>query len=141
MENVSNISSEEELLQLRSSGKISEAEYQELLGAMRKPSSNGGEEAAPEIEKAKSKRRLGKIAFAFMLTGIILPVFFYFMIELLSGPNTSPAIGPVFFLGVALEIAAFVMGVLSWPNIYGKASVLATSILACLTVLLIVLVA
>jgi len=35
MENVSNISSEEELLQLRDEGKISEEEYQELLIAMR----------------------------------------------------------------------------------------------------------
>jgi len=36
MENISNISSEEELLQLRNDGKISEAEYQELLAAIRK---------------------------------------------------------------------------------------------------------
>jgi len=35
MENVSNISSEEELMELRNEGKISEAEYQELLIAMR----------------------------------------------------------------------------------------------------------
>jgi len=35
MENVTNISSEEDLLQLRNEGKISEAEYQDLLIAMR----------------------------------------------------------------------------------------------------------
>jgi len=40
MENVANISSEEELLQLHNEGKISEAEYQDLLAAMRKPSPN-----------------------------------------------------------------------------------------------------
>jgi hypothetical protein len=38
METVSNVSSEEELLQLRDEGKISEDEYQELLAAMKKPS-------------------------------------------------------------------------------------------------------
>lgn len=37
METASNPSSEEELLQLRNEGKISEAEYQELLAAMSKP--------------------------------------------------------------------------------------------------------
>jgi hypothetical protein len=36
MINISNISSEEELLQLRNEGKISEAEYQDLLTAIRK---------------------------------------------------------------------------------------------------------
>ena len=34
MENVSDISSEEELLQLRNEGKISEDEYKDLLAAM-----------------------------------------------------------------------------------------------------------
>lgn len=38
METVSSVSSEEELLQLRDEGKISEDEYQELLAAMKKPS-------------------------------------------------------------------------------------------------------
>ena len=38
MENISNISSEEELLQLRNDGKISEDEYEELLETLRKTS-------------------------------------------------------------------------------------------------------
>ena len=135
MENVSNISSEEELLQLRNEGKISDAEYQDLLATMRKPSPNGNEDTAPEIDKAKSKRKLGKIAFALMLTGIILPAFFYFMIELLTGPNTRPAIGPVFFLGVAFEIAAFVMGVISWPDVFGKATLATIAALAVVALL------
>lgn len=37
MEELSNISSEEELLQLRNEGKISEDEYEELLAAIRQP--------------------------------------------------------------------------------------------------------
>ena len=37
MEDPKNISSEQELLELRNQGKISEAEYGELLAAMRKP--------------------------------------------------------------------------------------------------------
>lgn len=46
MDNISNISSEEELLQLRNDGKISEAEYQDLLAAIRKP--RPGETEAPD---------------------------------------------------------------------------------------------
>ena len=141
MEIPSNASSEEELLGLRNEGKISETEYQDLLGAMRRPSSRPVEVPAPQSDKAASKRRLGKIAFVLMLAGILLPVIPFFAIELLSGPNTRAEIGPFFFLGLAFEIAAFVTGVLSWPDIYGKASVLTTSILAVLSVLLIVLIA
>ena len=37
MQNVQNVSSEEELLQLLNEGKISEAEYQDLLGTLKKP--------------------------------------------------------------------------------------------------------
>jgi len=36
VENISNVSSEEELLQLRNEGKITEGEYQDLISAMRK---------------------------------------------------------------------------------------------------------
>ena len=46
MENVSNISSEEKLLALRDEGKISEAEYQELLIAMRNSPHNSTVESA-----------------------------------------------------------------------------------------------
>ncbi len=45
MENISNISSEEELLQLRNDGKVSESEYQELLAAIRKTPPKDTEEA------------------------------------------------------------------------------------------------
>jgi hypothetical protein len=136
-----NISSEEELLQLRNEGKISEAEYQDLLAAIQKASKDDTKPASPEENKARSKHKLGKIAFALMLTGIILPALFYFMIEILSDPNIRPAIGPLFFLGVAFEIAAFVMGVIAWPDVYGKSAVLTTSALTVLTMLLFLLIA
>jgi hypothetical protein len=49
MENISNVSSEEELLQLRDEGKISEDEYRELLEALKKPGSEHAKPAqAPE---------------------------------------------------------------------------------------------
>jgi len=45
MDKVANVSSEEELLALRREGKISEAEYRDLLGAMRRSS---GSETGPK---------------------------------------------------------------------------------------------
>ena len=74
MENISNVSSEEELLQLRNEGKISEAEYHDLLSAMRKPSPSISKETISETDKAKFKRTLGRIACVFMTVGILLPI-------------------------------------------------------------------
>ena len=137
MENVSNVSSEEELLQLREEGKISEDEYKDLLATMQKTAKIDTGPAAPEIDKTKSKRKLGKIAFVLMLVGIILPGVCFLAVELLvaSEPNAHAAIGPWFFLGVAFEIAAFVMGVISWPDVFGKATVIAISVLTVLLIL------
>ena len=122
MKNVSNISSEEELLELRNEGKISEAEYQDLLETMKKASRSRGEKLVPEIDKTKSKRKLGIIAFVLMLMGIILPIAWFLFIELLveSEPDTHAAIGPSFFLGLAHELAALVMGVIAWSDDFGK---------------------
>lgn len=137
MRNVSNISSEEELLQLRNDGKVSKAEYQDLLAAMRKTSLSGDEALAPETDKTKSKRKLGKRAFVLMLLGIILPIVWFLAIELLeaSDPNSHAAIGPPFFLGLAFEIAAFVMGVVAWPDDFGKAATAGSAVIIVLVFL------
>ncbi|MBN2594109.1 MAG: hypothetical protein JXA81_11425 [Sedimentisphaerales bacterium] len=119
MDNISNISSEEELLQLRNDGKISETEYQDLLEAMRKTSLGGDEKLASGMEKTQSKQKLGKIALVLMFLGIIIPIALY----MISGL----ALWPKFFLCLTLEIAAFVMGIISWPNVYGKAAVITIS--------------
>ena len=71
MENLSNVSSEEELSRLRSEGKITEAEYRELLAAMRK--STGEVEASsrkPEFQVLR--KRL--LTYSFVVSIIGLPV-------------------------------------------------------------------
>lgn len=61
MENKPNISSEEELLHLRNEGKISEAEYQELLATLRKAPPHGtGASGRPESYPFGLKERLGQ---------------------------------------------------------------------------------
>ena len=114
-----NVSSQEELLQLRDEGKISETEYNDLLAAMRKPPPQSNEDPAPWMDKAKLKRELGKIAFVLMLVGIVLP----FLVN--NG-----------LVGIALEIVALALGVISWPNIYGKVSIFLSVPLAVLLFLL-----
>ena len=55
MENVSNVSSEEELLQLRNEGKISEDEYEELLETLRKtPKADVGSVAQVQSEPVRT---------------------------------------------------------------------------------------
>ena len=124
MENVSNISSEEELLGLRDEGKISEDEYQELLGAMRKRSQHGGHDAAPATDEEKSKRRLGKTAFVLMLTGIVVPIVSFFVaFAITHGGEGDVIFSSCLVLCVVIEMPAFVFGVISWPDVFGKTTV------------------
>jgi hypothetical protein len=186
MINISNISSEEELLELRNDGKITEAEYNDLLAAMRTSSLNNLEEVAPGANDAKTKRKQGKIAFVMMLVAIILPIVALALeegiptdeqveisptlvesqdrtiaaeettelqkeaeqtVERFDGEtrdnraNTDTTIG-IFVLGsfllldLALGLAALVLGIISWPNAYGKATVITIVILGFLTLII-----
>lgn len=137
MANASNVSSEEELLQLLNEGKVNEAEYQDLLEAMRKTSPGGDEKLAPEIDQSESKRKLGKRAFILMLSGFILPSLCFFIIEALAPPNAGAAIGPWFFLGFALEITALTMGIRSWEDDYGKTAAITSGVIIIVAILLI----
>ncbi len=141
MENISNVSSEEELLQLRNEGKISETEYEELRETLRKTTSPDIGPDVPEIRKAKSKRKLGKIAFILMLVGFVLPIACYFIVELLAqatAKNAHAEIGPWFFLGVGLEISALGFGIASWADPFGKAAVIASSLILIAVLLFVI---
>lgn len=73
MEVISNITSEEELLQLRDEGKISESEYAELLEAMNKATSEKPEPsqvAEPQFEAF----RVRLLTFSLVICIIGLPV-------------------------------------------------------------------
>jgi hypothetical protein len=64
MEYTSDASSKEELLQLRNDGKISEAEYQELLELMNKPASDNAEPSAvaePQFEAFRIRLLTGSL--------------------------------------------------------------------------------
>jgi len=71
MENVQNISSEEELLQLRNEGKISEADYQDLLGAMKKTVKV---DTAPGEQNEPKPFRTYGLAIASLVFSLIGPV-------------------------------------------------------------------
>ena len=133
MENVSNVSSEEELLQLRNEGKISEEEYQELRDAMQKTTNVNDGTAIPKTDKAKAKRKLGIITFALMLAGIILPCLVYAVCWLLIEPPSRIDEDTIILLCVFLlaifEIAALGTGIAAWPDPFGKASVTVSSLI------------
>jgi hypothetical protein len=123
-----NISSEEQLIQLRDEGKISEAEYNDLLSAMKKPPESTAYAPEPQSDKTASKRRLGKIAFYLMLAGIALPIVSFFVCLAISGGGEGDVIfSGCLILCVLLELPAFVFGVISWLDPFGKASVVTSS--------------
>jgi hypothetical protein len=61
--------------------------------------------------------------------GPFLPPALYWSAETadqIPDPNMHAAIAPWFFLGVALEIAALVIGIIAWPDVFAKATVVVT---------------
>lgn len=72
MENVSNVSSEEELVELREQGKITEAEYGELLAAMRKSATETAGLSSSEAELELLRKRV--LTYGFVVSIIGLPV-------------------------------------------------------------------
>jgi len=140
MEDISNVSSEEELLQLRNEGKISEDEYEELRSAMRKSAKLDVEPSPAATDKAESKRKLGKIAFCLMLGGIVLGPVCYLFFGCMIFPASRPEHGPwLLLVGLPLEIAAFTMGVVAWPGVLAKATVIAVSLISFIVVLALLL--
>ncbi len=135
MENISNISSEEELMQLRNEGKVSKSEYHELLNAVRKAPSKDAAKSELEADKSEWKRKCGKIALTLMLLGLILPTVSFLALDMLAPENARPAISPFFFLGLALEIAAFVLGILAWPNNFARATVITIATIVAVALL------
>lgn len=133
MESISNISSEEELLQLRNDGKVSEADYQELLETIKKSPAKGVDSSTSWYKIQDSKHKQGKIAFYLMLGGIILPIVSFFICFAITGGGEGDVIfSTCFLIAILIEIPAFVFGVISWTDNYGKATVITISAVAML---------
>jgi hypothetical protein len=72
MENVSNVSSEEELLKLREEGKINEQEYAELLGTIRRsPGDKSRKELPAEPQFQAFRKRIMVGGFVICTLGIV----------------------------------------------------------------------
>jgi uncharacterized membrane protein len=72
MENVSNVSSEEELLKLREEGKISEQEYTELLRTIRRsPGNKPSKELPTEPQFQAFRKRILVGGFVICIMGIV----------------------------------------------------------------------
>ncbi len=135
-----NVSSEQELRKLLEEGKITQAEYDELEKAIKTTSPTNIESLLSQNDKLKPKRKLGIIAFVLMLSGVILPIVGFIILNLLIKSQDSysfATIAPWFFLGVILEIAAFGTGIASWRDPFGKAATIVSFLLLVFTVLFI----
>jgi hypothetical protein len=75
MENESNVRSEEVLGRLRDEGKISEAEYQELLASMNKPTSDTTPPAITEPQFFKAYR-IRVLTYCLVIIVVALPIGF-----------------------------------------------------------------
>ena len=72
MENVSNVSSEEELLKLREEGKISEQEYEDLLGTIRRsPGNNSKVESPAEPQFQAFRKRIMVGGLVICILGVV----------------------------------------------------------------------
>ncbi|MHC4394872.1 MAG: DUF4190 domain-containing protein [Planctomycetota bacterium] len=68
MENISNVSSEEELLQLRNEGKISEDEYEDLLKTLQKPAEI---DAVSAVQDSGQQARTSGLAIASLVLSLL----------------------------------------------------------------------
>ncbi len=126
MKNASNISSEEELLQLRNEGKITETEYQDLLATMTKPPTHDGNLPPYLTSKLKIPDSvsippvlwIALISLAVMVFGKVLLVF---------------KVGPIILIDAALSTVLLVGLYLgyTWAYVLTIGAVILGTILAC----------
>lgn len=127
MENVSNVSSEEELLQLRNEGKISETEYEELLETLRKTTK--AEVGAGDQNIIKPVRTSGLAIASLVL--LVIPLACWVLRPPPSQPGLFIAVEPIWFT------PAIVFAYLAWrktkkdPTIRGTGLALAVLIIGC----------
>lgn len=86
-----------------------------------------------------SKRKQGKIAIFLMSASFILPIVCFFVSYVVSthfGLGEMDVVMAICFaLCVFLEVPAFVFGVISWPDVLGKATVTTISVLTVVLIL------
>ncbi len=137
MDNVKNISSQEELLKLRNEGKITEAEYKELLSEISKvPKKLPMVEINSQPVKGKG---LGIASFILSIAGILVPFLIFIIMSNFIKKNPSDdnktLIIILLFLTFVTEIIALVLGILSWKTTFGKAGAIISGILLIFLIL------
>lgn len=127
MENVSNVSSEEELLQLRNEGKITEDEYEELRETLRKTAKFDVGQAVQD--EPKPVRTSGLAITSLVL--LVIPLACWVLRPPPSQPGSFIAVAPISFT------PAIVFAYLAWrktkkdPTIRGTGLALAVLIIGC----------
>ena len=117
----------------------SDAEYNYLIKAKKKLLGFCIDKRTYQNGIEDSKHKQGKIAIYLMSAGFVLPTVVFFISYVVS---TSYGLGEMdvviaicFALCVLLEIPAFVLGVISWPDVLGKTTVTTISVLTVVIIL------
>ena len=117
----------------------SDAEYNYLIKAKEKLLGLCIDNRTYQDSTQDSKRKQGKIAIYLMSAGLILPilcfVISYMVSEYFSLGEMDIVTAICFALCVFLEVPAFVLGVISWPDVLGKATVTTISVLTGILIL------
>ena len=131
MENTSNISSEEELSELRNEGKISKAEYQDLLSAIRKPRTELDKDELPGDIKERwywHTNIAGIVSIIISLAGLLYP-----LPHIVYQPK-NVNLSPCFWFTFQVEIVACALGFVSWKTKFGKVGATISSIAIICTI-------
>ncbi|MGD8499334.1 MAG: hypothetical protein PVJ86_01730 [Phycisphaerales bacterium] len=110
-----------------------QGENDDLPDTVQKPPEDAANTSAPVGHKASPRHKSGKIAFYLMLAGIVLPIVSFFVCSAATaGGEMDVIFSGCLFACVLIEMPAFVLGVIAWPDVLGKAAVATISALVLL---------
>jgi hypothetical protein len=123
---------------------ISQAEHDKIFSIMEKLFRGGADIPPYQSGIQDSKCKQGKIAIYLMSAGFILPILCFIISYMISeqfGLGEMDVVTAICFaLCVFLEAPAFVLGVISWPDVLGKATVTTISVLIGILILVLSLI-
>lgn len=114
--------SEQELKQLLEEGRISQDEYQQLLGAILRQDKPQSPPSTPS-PSTPTHNKYGKAALLLMIAGMALPIVGIaasLLFNIIGIRFKMLLFMPLFVLGLLCELLAFIFGIIGWKTTSGK---------------------
>jgi hypothetical protein len=125
--------SEQELKALLEEGKITDEEYNQLLGAIRRKDKRPAETDTSRLHK--SRNGFGRAALILMLSGILLPVALA-VLAAVSGGGLRWVALIAGLLSVPCEMLALILGIIGWRSPAGKVAAIGVPAIGLLLILI-----